>query len=155
MAHKGKVYPIQQLWRLYGGEATSTNDMPPQQHAFRTNYWVVLGTGYPTTEIHWCEPEPWTPGATEISYRSSAFTVGPRTFEVGTTGKLTAAHKMLWKYSVWVSDIDVIPWGWEDFQNGIPWRIGSTRLVFSPDPPVPEVYPTGITELWGRRWAEF
>lgn len=152
MAHKGKAFPVQQLWRLYSGSAEHLNGYPPQIAMFRTQGFVKAGVFTASNVTHECYPMDWTPGDREIGYQSAPFAVGLDTITVGTIGKVTDGGLLLWKYALWDGGVEQIPWGWRDQQSHWPWSPGSVEIIGSAFPDPMPWQPVGVTELWGKPW---
>lgn len=153
MAHKGKIYPIKQNWRIYAGEITTTYGLPPERMTFRTQFLVgSLGT-FPDFELRICdavEPATW---GDPIHYRSADFAALGHTVAVGMCGEVRSDGSTWWRYSVWVDDVDQIPWGWQDFPDHVAWHPGQTRIIFDPPSPAVLLSPNGLTDVQGKHWT--
>jgi len=155
MAHVGRIYPIQQDWRLYAGSAESLAGYPPKVMRFRTEFWVATFTAPAGGTWYECFPLSWSPGEYEITYKSSGVSSGGHTLEFGAVGKVDDDWFMRWRYAVWDNGVDQISWGWHDRLSHFAWHPGDIQMISTGGPSGATIYPVGNVEVMGKQWAMF
>lgn len=155
MADKGKVYPVNQLWRVYAGNVDATLGLPPLAMRFHTQFWKLVGSAVASNVWIRADPMPWSPGDAEIGYQSAPFTVGSLSVQVGALGKVLPTGFLVWKVGLWDSGVDQIPWGYKDSLDHVAWWPGWTDIWFT-DPAQPgTILPNGVTSVQALVWADF
>ena len=152
MAHLGKFFPIEQLWRCYAADVETLAGFPPAIAQFRTTHWVsTVGTPAVNTWFD-CEPWDWSAGDTEIFYRSDVILSGAHDIRVGAKMKLIGRGFPVWTYAVWDNDVDQIPWGWRDTADHFAWFPGNVEIVPTLPAAGGSIYPVGSVEIRGKPW---
>jgi len=154
MAHKGKIYPIAQLWRIYNISANDTSSLIPEHVIFKAQQFVTPTSFVSSFVPYTCERLPWSPGDAQIGFQSDPDTILGLSVQVGCTGRLESPKRFNWKLCVWVSGVDQIPWGWHDELSHYPWTTGSLGIFFDPGPAGASIWPHGLMEVRGKRWDE-
>lgn len=152
MAHKGRIFPILQEWRLYSGEAGTLNGFPPAVMRFRTSHWVATFAAPPVNVWFEADPLPWSPGDLSIGYQSAVINTGSPAVRVGAIGRVEADHQMNWKYAIWADGVDQIPWGWHDQPQYFPWFPGDVKIIPSSPGAGGSIFPVGVVEVSAKNW---
>jgi len=153
MAHKGKVYPVRQDWRLYSGEAASLAGYPPDRILFRTEFWAGTHTPKPAVNTWFeCLPQTFAFGDFEVWWRSSDIGPGFDDVRVGVIIKIGSDGLTRCRYLVWVNFVDQIPWGWRDQMSHFAWHPGDVKLISTLPAPGGSLYPVGNVEVKAKPW---